>query len=62
MLPVDDIASWVRAVEEILQSSKLGAGPNQVARAWAQQYSWDAYTDRTLAVYRSVVSDLTSVQ
>ena len=54
VLPVDDLAAWVRAVEDILQSSRLGAGPNQIARAWAQQYSWDAYTDRTLSVYRSV--------
>ena len=61
VLPVDDLAAWVRAVEDILQSSALGAGPNQVARAWAQQYSWDAYTDRTLAVYRSV-ANVTSVE
>jgi alpha-1,3-rhamnosyl/mannosyltransferase len=54
VLPVDDIAAWVRAVEDILQSRRRGAGPNDVARAWAQQYSWNAYTERTLAVYRSV--------
>jgi glycosyltransferase involved in cell wall biosynthesis len=56
VLPVDDIAAWVRAVEAILQSGRLVAGPNQVARAWAQQYSWNAYTERTLAVYRSVAA------
>jgi glycosyltransferase involved in cell wall biosynthesis len=56
VLPTDDLAAWVRAVEEILQSTTPG-GPNQVARAWAQQYSWDAYTDRTLAVFRSVAND-----
>jgi len=57
VLPVDDIGAWIRALEDILQSGAQLAGPNQVARAWAQQYSWDAYTDRTLAVYRSVASD-----
>ena len=51
VLPVDDITAWVHAVDEILQAN---AGGNRVARAWAQQYSWDAYTDRTLAVYRAV--------
>ena len=51
VLPVDDITAWVQAVDEILQAN---AGGNRVARAWAQQYSWDAYTDRTLAVYRAV--------
>jgi glycosyltransferase involved in cell wall biosynthesis len=56
VLPVDDIAAWIRAVEDILQSRTRGEGPNQVARAWAQQYSWDAYTDRTLSVYRSVAN------
>ena len=58
VLPVDDLADWVRAVEDILHSSAGDAGPNQAARAWAKQYSWDAYTDRTLAVYRSVADDL----
>ena len=28
--------------------------PDRIARAWARQYSWDAYTDRTLAVYDMV--------
>jgi len=54
VLPVNEIDAWVRAVEDILQWNKSSAGPNQVARAWARQYSWDAFTDRTLAVYRSV--------
>jgi glycosyltransferase involved in cell wall biosynthesis len=54
VLPVDDLSAWIRTIDGILTSSGGGKGPNQVARAWAQQYSWDSYTDRTLAVYKSV--------
>lgn len=53
VLPVDDLAGWVRAVDEIVRASRRDKEPNEVARAWARQYSWDAYTERTLAVYRS---------
>ena len=54
VLPVDDLAAWVRAVDDILQSNTTGRQPNTIARAWAQQYSWDAYCERTLDVYRQV--------
>ena len=54
VLPVDDLASWVRAADDIVRASRRDKAPNQIARAWARQYSWEAYTDRTLAVYRSV--------
>lgn len=60
VLPVDDLAAWVRAVNELLQSGNGGADPNQVARAWAKQYSWEAFTERMLAVYREVAADHSS--
>ena len=53
VLPVDDLAAWVRALREILES-RTAHGPDRIARAWAQQYSWDAYTERTLAVYEEI--------
>lgn len=53
VLPVDDLAAWVRALREILES-RSAHGPDRIARAWAQQYSWDAYTERTLAVYNEI--------
>jgi alpha-1,3-rhamnosyl/mannosyltransferase len=55
VLPVDDMAAWVRTVNNIVQAPERLTGPDRVARAWARQYSWDAYIDRTLAVYASVV-------
>jgi len=54
VLAVDDLPAWVRAVSEILQSRAGAPGPDRIARAWASQYSWEAYTDRTLAVYGEV--------
>lgn len=55
VLPVDDLDAWVRTVRHIVSSPERLDGPNRVARAWARQYSWDAFVDRTLAVYRSVL-------
>lgn len=55
VLPVDDLQAWVRTLDLILQSRNSSYGPDRIARAWARQYSWDAYTDRTLAVYHSVI-------
>ena len=54
VLPVDDLQAWVRAIDLILQSRTPSVGTDRIARAWAGQYSWDACTDRTLAVYRLV--------
>jgi glycosyltransferase involved in cell wall biosynthesis len=56
VLPVDDLDAWVRTIDQLLQSRSSGSAPDRVARAWARQYSWDAYTDRTLAVYHSAIA------
>jgi glycosyltransferase involved in cell wall biosynthesis len=56
VLPVDDLQAWVRTIDLLLQSRTSSYGPDRIARAWARQYSWDAYTDRTLKVYNSVIS------
>jgi glycosyltransferase involved in cell wall biosynthesis len=53
VLPVDDLQAWVRALRLIVASRPIQFGPDRIARAWAQQYSWDACADRTLAVYRA---------
>ena len=56
VLPVDDLQAWVRAIDLLVQSRSTSYGPDRIARAWARQYSWEAYTDRTLAIYHSVIS------
>jgi alpha-1,3-rhamnosyl/mannosyltransferase len=53
VLPVDDLTAWVRAVT-LLHDQGRAPGPDRVARGWAQQYSWDAFADRTLDVYHDV--------
>lgn len=54
VLPVDDRAAWVKTVNHIVQARACGYCPNRIAQAWARQYSWDAYVERTLAVYEAV--------
>ena len=57
ILPVDDMPAWVRAIDALLQSRSANVEPDRVARAWARQYSWDAYAERTLAVYHEVAGE-----
>lgn len=54
ILPVDDMDAWVRTIAHLLDARARTAGVDRVARAWASQYSWDKYVERTLAVYDSV--------
>jgi glycosyltransferase involved in cell wall biosynthesis len=54
VLPVDDLPAWARTVAKLLDELPARFGPDRIARAWARQYSWDAYVERTLAVYESV--------
>lgn len=56
VLPVDDLEAWVRTVANVLNSRASRFGPDRIARAWARQYSWDAYVDRTLAVYAAAAA------
>lgn len=54
VLPVDDLEAWARTVSNLLDGLSARFGPDRVARAWAQQYSWNAFVERTLAVCDSV--------
>ena len=56
VLPVDDLAAWVRMTGLLVQSRSSAGAPDHVARAWASQYSWDAYASRMLDVYSSVAA------
>jgi len=50
VLPVDDLPAWSRSLD-LLVGQPAARGADRIARAWARQYSWDAYVDRTLSVY-----------
>lgn len=54
VLPVDELGAWVRAADLIVRSRPASPGPDRIARAWAGQYSLEAYIKRTIAVYDSV--------
>lgn len=56
ILPVDDMEAWVRTVANLVDTRGRMAGIDRVARAWAGQYSWDKFVERTLAVYDSVTA------
>ena len=60
VLPVDDLQAWVRTIDLLLQSRSSSQGPDRIARAWAAQYSWEAYTQRVLRVYASAASHHTA--
>lgn len=57
VLPVDDLPAWVRKADELVAASNNGAGRDPMARAWAKQYSWDAFTERMLLVYRNAAGE-----
>jgi glycosyltransferase involved in cell wall biosynthesis len=54
VLPVDDMRMWVTAASAIVKARRDGSHSNDAARLWARQFSWDVYTQRTLAVYRTI--------
>lgn len=54
VLPPDDLPMWVKTVARIVHARSIEHVPNRLAQAWARQYSWDTYTERTLALYNSV--------
>jgi glycosyltransferase involved in cell wall biosynthesis len=56
VLPVDDLEIWARTVAQLLDGLPARFGPDRIARAWARQYSWDVFVERTLAVYDSVTA------
>jgi glycosyltransferase involved in cell wall biosynthesis len=54
VLPLHDMRAWVTAVSAAVNARRDGHHPNEAARRWARQFSWDVYTQRTLAVYRAI--------
>jgi glycosyltransferase involved in cell wall biosynthesis len=54
VVPVDDMRGWVTAVSAAVTVRRDDPHPNDAARRWARQFSWDAYAQRTLAVYRAI--------
>lgn len=56
VLPVDELPAWVRTVSNLLTARNPRHGSDRIGQAWARQYSWEAYIDRTLAVYEEALA------
>ena len=56
LLPPRDVSEWVRAIDRLLDDAQLRAELSAKGVARARRFSWDAATDRTFEVYRSVMA------
>jgi glycosyltransferase involved in cell wall biosynthesis len=57
LVPPRDVAGWVHALDRLLTDAPLRAGFGARGLARARLFSWDTAADRTLEVYRSVLTD-----
>jgi glycosyltransferase involved in cell wall biosynthesis len=54
ILPSDDLMAWVQACRRLLSQRGESQTPNEAARQWAQQFSWEASAHRHLKVYAKI--------
>jgi glycosyltransferase involved in cell wall biosynthesis len=55
-----DVAGWVEALDRLLEDAPLRADFAARGRARARRFSWDAAAERTVEVYRSVMTGVRS--
>jgi glycosyltransferase involved in cell wall biosynthesis len=55
-----DVAAWVQALDRLLGDAPLRAGFAARGRARAGRFSWDTAAERTVEVYRSVMTGVRS--
>jgi glycosyltransferase involved in cell wall biosynthesis len=56
VLPVEDMGAWIAMASALVRERGDAPRPNDAARFWARQFSWDVYAQRTVAVYRAVAA------
>jgi alpha-1,3-rhamnosyl/mannosyltransferase len=56
VLPTHDLDAWVEVCRGLIATHASATSLNQRARDWARQFSWDVCAERTLDVYRAVLS------
>jgi glycosyltransferase involved in cell wall biosynthesis len=54
LLPVDDVAAWSDAIEELLGDDRARSELARAGLAHAQEYSWERCAAATRAVYEEV--------
>jgi alpha-1,3-rhamnosyl/mannosyltransferase len=52
VLAPDDLHAWVAACRKLATERMIATQPNEEARRWARQYSWDVCAERHMDVYR----------
>ena len=55
VLPTDDLEAWVRTCRGWIATRVQDMTPNDAARCWARQFSWDANASRHMDVYQEVL-------
>jgi glycosyltransferase involved in cell wall biosynthesis len=55
-----DVTGWVQALDRLLEDAPLRAEFAARGRARARRFSWDAAAERTVEVYRSVITGVRS--
>lgn len=51
ILPVDDLDAWVQTCRRLVLQRGAAGIPNEAARTWARQFSWEVSAARHLEVY-----------
>ena len=54
VLPVDDMRAWIETASALVHARTGAYRPDEAARRWARQFSWEVYAQRTLAVYHAI--------
>lgn len=61
ILPPDDLDSWLQTCRQLLSQRGESRIPNEAARQWAQQFSWEASAARHLELYQKVTKPVRSI-
>jgi alpha-1,3-rhamnosyl/mannosyltransferase len=56
ILPPHELEAWVTTCRRLVAARAESPEPDESARAWARRFSWDAFAERTVDVYRSVIA------
>jgi glycosyltransferase involved in cell wall biosynthesis len=56
VLPVDELDAWVQTCNHLLAEPAATRNPDNAARSWALQFSWEASANRHLAIYRDAAA------
>lgn len=56
VVPLEDARAWRDAITSAVDKRRNNDVPDEAARTWARQFSWQCYVARTLAVWQQVLT------